>query len=484
MYEPYEMNEKEKKIPKEIQISLGIAISCLLSSLFLLLFNNIMNPEGIYLRTWAGLLGRGISCLGLPASIGICVWQVFRYKEKAGKIRKGSTAVAVGKLVFLTVYIIILIAMTFFMIVSLLFAEKETKAANGFLAGDMVYYEEYTWLLKKRYVPTFEWVSREMEKQYQITVENAEGNSPQTGFQKYTLQTEGEDGLLTFHVYPGPFLDFPNDYIQVKANQIIRAKAGEICPTRPLTDLREEGFIRAQKVTGISLPCYGRKDVEECSRIAAELVNEVQKDPLFKEEGAKLVVECQGGDYYGKNIVIPIGKYGNNDKYTDWSIICLSLLENYEKHEKQDINEEVNDPDAEETLKGENYEESAFYIEGAYKALYEKLFAPEGYYYETSYNAKGNFYAYLATGGGMLESTEGTFKTVETVVYDRISKNEKCHLFVHYIDYYRDGEQTVYTTKIVNMYAVDMGTGEVYISDRHAWADVGTKEYCEATGEP
>ena len=67
-------------------------------------------------------------------------------------------------------------------------------------------------------------------------------------------------------------------------------------------------------------------------------------------------------------------------------------------------------------------------------------------------------------------------------MYDRESKNGKCHLFVHYRTYYRDGAE--FTTDILDMYAVDMETGQVYISGRHAWEDVGNAEYCEATGEP
>ncbi len=483
LYEPVEMNEKEKRIPTALRISLGAVIFCLLFLVFFLLVNYIMNSGEIYFRTWAQQLGRGICCLGLPTAIVICIWQVLQQRKK-------SPAVVVGKVSLLVAYVIIICAMSLFMLVSVLLSETETKMENGFLGGEAVCYEEYTWLLKKRYIATFDWVSKEMEKQYQIKVVHTEKLAEQTGFGRYTLVT-ATDTPLTFHVFPGLYFDFPNDYIQVKANRIIRAKAAKICPDRPLTDLHEEGLIRPERVTGISLPCYGREDAEECSRIASELIKEVLKDPLCKEEGAQLVLECQGVDDRVKNIVLPLGEYrfdsgvkeNDGDKYTDWSVICFRLLENYERNENAEIDEDIS-PDTEETLGEENYEDSTFYIEGAYKALFEKLFAPEDYPYDTRYNAKGNFYAYLAEGNESLESVDGIFRTVETVVYDRVSKNEKCHLFVHYKDYYRGSDQSPYTTGIVNMYAVDMETGEVYIADRHAWADVGTEEYCEATGEP
>ena len=63
--------------------------------------------------------------------------------------------------------------------------------------------------------------------------------------------------------------------------------------------------------------------------------------------------------------------------------------------------------------------------------------------------------------------------------YDRLSKNGKCCLYVYYEDT-KDGSAD---TRILDMYAYDTETGEVIDSGRRAWADVGTPEYREATGE-
>ena len=97
------------------------------------------------------------------------------------------------------------------------------------------------------------------------------------------------------------------------------------------------------------------------------------------------------------------------------------------------------------------------------------------------YNAKGNFYATLGEGTAELEGAPGILAYKDTVVYDRESQNGKCHLFVYYRTYYQDG--TEYSTEILDMYAVDKKTGDVYASGRHDWADVGNEAHREATGE-
>lgn len=80
-----------------------------------------------------------------------------------------------------------------------------------------------------------------------------------------------------------------------------------------------------------------------------------------------------------------------------------------------------------------------------------------------------------------MEGAPGIFAYKDTVVYDRESQNGKCHLFVYYRTYYQDG--TEYSTEILDMYAVDKKTGDVYASGRHDWADVGNEAHREATGE-
>ena len=127
-------------------------------------------------------------------------------------------------------------------------------------------------------------------------------------------------------------------------------------------------------------------------------------------------------------------------------------------------------------------EDTMLSVEEAYDLLYHKVFEPLGDVYDCRYNAKGNFYGFLSEGKGKLNDETPEMDTVRTVVYDRISKNNKCHIFVYYETYLnQDGSE--YTTAIRNTYAVDMTTGTVTESGKHAWADTGSAAYQEAAGE-
>lgn len=116
------------------------------------------------------------------------------------------------------------------------------------------------------------------------------------------------------------------------------------------------------------------------------------------------------------------------------------------------------------------------------KLVYDDQLAETENHFEMTYNAKGNPYAIL--GGEEKELPNGqTIQTRRTLVYDRTSQNGKCELFVYYVEKYDlDGNQ-LDTTEILNMYAIDKESLKVYPSDKHAWADVGNKEYREAVGE-
>ena len=118
--------------------------------------------------------------------------------------------------------------------------------------------------------------------------------------------------------------------------------------------------------------------------------------------------------------------------------------------------------------------------EGAFDKLYAAVFAPEGYTYECTYNAKGNFYAILSEWE--TENGEQKLHVTKTAVYDRISKNGKCQLFVCYNEYTTlDGGE--WSTEIAEFYAVDRQTGEVTAGNKTSWSQPASKAYQEATGD-
>lgn len=87
------------------------------------------------------------------------------------------------------------------------------------------------------------------------------------------------------------------------------------------------------------------------------------------------------------------------------------------------------------------------------------------------YSAKGTPYAVFEEGSA--DDSEGQ----KRLVYDRISKNGKCALFVYYLDL-AGGE-----TEILGFYAVDQETLEVIPGEKATWSDAGSEHYREATGE-
>ncbi len=87
------------------------------------------------------------------------------------------------------------------------------------------------------------------------------------------------------------------------------------------------------------------------------------------------------------------------------------------------------------------------------------------------YSAKGTPYAVFE------EDRADDFERQKRLVYDRISKNGKCTLFVYYQDL-TGGE-----TEILGFYAVDQETLEVIPGEKTTWSDAGSEHYREVTGE-
>ena len=92
-----------------------------------------------------------------------------------------------------------------------------------------------------------------------------------------------------------------------------------------------------------------------------------------------------------------------------------------------------------------------------------------------SYSAKGTPYVIFR------ETQSGTDMVQNRLVYDQISKNGACDLFVYYQDTTpSDGETQ---TAILEFYAVNLQTLDVIPGNKHAWADVPSQAYRDAAGE-
>ena len=131
--------------------------------------------------------------------------------------------------------------------------------------------------------------------------------------------------------------------------------------------------------------------------------------------------------------------------------------------------------DVEEAPEGQDQTEFYNQINDGYVAIYSGYMADaDGARFQTTQDAKGN--------SRMLVYEDDD--KVRFLVYDRVSKNEKCLLYVyHEADKASDGSYSLQEARILDMYAYVIDTGEVIDSGRQAWGDVGTSEYREATGE-
>lgn len=113
-------------------------------------------------------------------------------------------------------------------------------------------------------------------------------------------------------------------------------------------------------------------------------------------------------------------------------------------------------------------------IYDGYRTIYQQYFADEGCDFMISYSANGNSRVILN------ENEE----IIEFLVYDRISENEKCQLYVLYRSKKNaDGSWYISEAEILDIFAYKMSTKDVVSSGKTSWAANGNEKYYEVTGE-
>ena len=119
-----------------------------------------------------------------------------------------------------------------------------------------------------------------------------------------------------------------------------------------------------------------------------------------------------------------------------------------------------------------------------YEAIYNYAYKETDNAPQYQYSAKGELYAVL----GMYAYTGSADDTTavqaqKRLIYERDSANGSYDLVVCYEDHYDTAGNKLDDTSILEFYAVNKTTREVIAADKHAWADAGSKEYRDATGE-
>lgn len=113
-------------------------------------------------------------------------------------------------------------------------------------------------------------------------------------------------------------------------------------------------------------------------------------------------------------------------------------------------------------------------IYDGYRTIYQQYFAEEEYDFKLSYNANGNSKVILKDNEEM----------IEFLVFDRLSENEKCELYVLYRSKKNtDGSWYISEAEILDIFAYSMSTKDVVSSGKTSWSATGSDKYYEVTGE-
>ena len=90
-----------------------------------------------------------------------------------------------------------------------------------------------------------------------------------------------------------------------------------------------------------------------------------------------------------------------------------------------------------------------------------------------TYNAKGNFYAEV------MKKNHSQL----LLVYNGMSENGKCYLFVAEEEHYDVDGTKLDNTSLREFYAVNLEEGEVYEAHKTSWGGAESEEYRKATRE-
>lgn len=467
----------------------------------------MLEEHSIYYRTWVIVLGDIVSFIVLPfVTLLLPVTAALQWRKRAPERWAGKILVAIVSLLVGAVSLCY-VGMGF--IVFVFTAEEEFEIermiADGIMEGERRenqgfdshvvyhYYEPIAGFLKKPYEPLSEAIEVKVSEKYGelfVACEADKQMEQQMFLRIYTMQPV-ENPELKFHIYSGAeVFGITDDYRQARTNWILdnNAEFTEIA-NMPQEDVTQGAESEGKHLCEAPIvPIYNVAYGIEKSGIIAQAVAELMEDEICKnaEYGrAYITLTIWKGNMQADDIYVPIADYVNEA----W--IVEKIAEEYVEFESNEIEVEKvpealsNHADSvlseeEQMLQADTGTPQT--IEGAYLCLYEAIFEPEGEPYAPSYNAKGNFYALLSREERTSDGTDEKMEIEKKVVYDRVSENGECHLFVYYETWIGD-DGAEYTTAIRNTYAVNMETGEVFPSGKHAWEDVGTEEFREATGE-
>ncbi len=463
------------------KIKAGILYAAIFLTIAYAVSSQWLKMMDIYYRTWVIVLGDIVSFIVLPLSI-----LSFFLK---GKLWKRILGMAISLVVFLVL----------FSGIRMPHWEKESFIQENVIESEVFadlgstcyheYYSCYSPFVKRKYQEISNIVKLKAEEKYGEEFVVSEKDLRREKTEKVSIYTlySASDPTLEMHMFGlNVFYEFMDDYGQARVNHKLEQCTELLLYLEMREDETQTTFqIYDKSIPNVMAPVIAVQEPEKfqaVSELLAECLNEALLPSETQSGSVYLCGNVKKAGGYNREICVEMQEYEHipEDERAVYlyQVFCEAFEENSSPVRLEEIKKEAELAQEPDITTSET-------VEGSYKRLYDEVYSKQGYDYNGYYNAKGNFYAVL--GSGREERTTADGMTVDmnyeqTVVYDRVSQNGKCHLFVQYKTYYdADGNETA--TAIEDMYAVNRETGEVLASGRHAWEDVGDTAYREATGE-
>ncbi len=240
-------------------------------------------------------------------------------------------------------------------------------------------------------------------------------------------------------------------------------------------DTGHETYYLYQKVRDKDLDLLA----DEGARLIAFMQEQIKLDEHAPCIGGSLYLALQYHSCSLKYVSIPFAKTAVDKKEIYKLLLELPDEEDQAYSYEETITEDEDDDTSEEVVSEDSWEGT---IGRLAEQIYDEQLKDTEDHFEMTANAKGNPYAILGEGSVSDENKAATTSR-RTLVYDRTSKNGQCELFVYYEEYYDEQGNQLDQTSILDIYAIELESGKIYPSGKHAWADVGNAEYRKATGE-
>lgn len=486
-----ELEEKPVSEKKNILSSIlhFLWLFCLGWSILFLALSGIGKGAGLELRAWFENLSLLILIFALPAAGG--ARGIGKLFEKMGRGEGKKRPRKIFVILLLLVFVLYLAAaVTAVCLRGENYFEKETKISShvilvtkksllGTAAGGAYYRPTAFFFMQKYAYDDARVVQAVLEQRYEeaFTIgdaRNVNAFERKKGSAKLCSAVPEGNGEIVFHVlisyaYIIPY--YTDDYAVVRQN---RRGMEYLQRYWPEQEIMTDGKDASGLEQALTLVCRSKTDGEELAECMAGMIAYVMEDSFFENNAGTFRISYADDAGTLGYTEFPFGEiwdregsftfYANSQNVKNK---MESWISDWEEQEKEE--EEAEEPEVwEAPLKDE---QGSLTEEGAYEKLYEAVFEPEGYNSETTYNAKGNFYAILTK-----EDDAAGQSAYRTVVYNRESANGKCHIFVYY-------NESGGNTRIMDFYAVDKETGRVTAGNKKAWDQVASKEYQEAAGE-